>query len=31
MQQGDPARVITRGDVVILVYRSEKNEQEAAQ
>lgn len=29
MQQGDPARVITRGDVVILVYRNEKNEQEA--
>ncbi|EFM0157895.1 DUF4752 family protein, partial [Escherichia coli] len=28
MQQGDPARVITRGDIVILVYRNEKNEQE---
>ncbi|EJH1128650.1 DUF4752 family protein [Escherichia coli] len=28
MQQGDPARVITQGDIVILVYRNEKNEQE---
>ncbi|MDS1753826.1 DUF4752 family protein, partial [Escherichia coli] len=29
MEPGDPARVISRGDVVILVYRSEeKNERD---
>ncbi|EEV6991223.1 DUF4752 family protein [Escherichia coli] len=31
IEPGEPTRVIPVGDVVILVYRSEKNKQEAAQ
>ncbi|EBS4173603.1 DUF4752 domain-containing protein [Salmonella enterica subsp. enterica serovar Bovismorbificans] len=31
IEPGEPTRVIPVGDVVIFVYRSEKNEQEAAQ